>query len=704
MREYAYGRDILCRSASSSRLEWLVTNGIGGYGCGALGLTLERRYHGLLVAALQPPVGRTLLLAKFGETLLLDGVRIPLDANRWSSGWLDPRGDHHLESFRLEGAVPVWTWAIGDTRLEKRVWMEHGENTTYVEYRLLAGRRETGLELKAFANHRDAHAVTSPGTWTPRIEAATGGLVVEMFEGARPLWILAPGATIEPASNWYRNFALRLETERGLEDVEDHLHAGTLRFRLAPGEAALVTASTRHDAARARAGPLALATALARRHAHEKSVLDAWTKAQGALARRAPGWVRQLVLAADAFVVERSAPGRPNGRSIIAGYPWFSDWGRDTMIALPGLALVTGRPEIARAILETYCRHVDQGMLPNVFPDGGEAPEYNTMDAALWLFQAVRAYHETTDDDGFLAEVLPVLEDIGAWYERGTRHGIRVDKQDGLVRGGEPGVQITWMDAKVDDWVVTPRQGKPVEINALWYSALRVMAQFARRLKRPDEAYDRMADQVELSFRRFWNPETGCLYDVLDGPRGHDASVRPNQVFALSLPESPLDVAHRRAALTTVGRRLLTSHGLRSLAPDDPAYHGTFVGNRRARDAAYHQGTVWTWLLPHYALAHWRVTGERDGALALLEPLADLTREMGVGTLPEVADGEPPHRPRGCFAQAWSVAETLRAWHVLSAARAPAKPRTTARGRAAAKRATAPASERPATERLRRAP
>ncbi|TMA24942.1 MAG: glycogen debranching protein, partial [Deltaproteobacteria bacterium] len=361
------------------------------------------------------------------------------------------------------------------------------------------------------------------------------------------------------------------------------------------------------------------------------------------------------------------------GRSVIAGYPWFSDWGRDTMISLPGLTLATGRPEVARAILSTFARHVDQGMLPNYFPDHGEQPEYNTVDAALWLFQAVRAYHEATGDDAFLLETFPVLEEILAWYERGTRWGIQVDPEDGLVRQGAPGVQLTWMDARVDDWVVTPREGKPVEINALWYSALVTMAGFAHRLKRPPETLLACAERVADGFARFWNGEAGCLYDVLDGPQGADPKIRPNQIFAASLPESPLPPARRKAVVDTCGRLLVTSHGLRSLAPGDPAYRGTFVGDRHARDGAYHQGTVWTWLLPHFAIAHERVYGDRATALGFLEPMGRLLAAMGVGTLPEVADGDPPHAPRGCLAQAWSVAEVLRAYHALSSE--PKRPR-----------------------------
>jgi predicted glycogen debranching enzyme len=669
MNDLRYGRERLGDPEVASRLEWLVTNGIGGFASGTLSGALTRRYHGLLFAALKPPLGRTLLLAKLAERLELDGAWLDLDTNRWASGAIHPQGCLRLESFHLEETIPTWTWAIGDTRLEKRIWMEQGENTTYVQYRLSAARGPVRLALRALVNHRDSHELTAHGAWDARVEPATGGLRVEAYEGATPLWLLAPGAEIRPEREWYRGFALPVETERGLDDVEDHLYAGEITVRLAPGDYFTVIASTRRDAGTGEAAPLAVASALARRRSHERSLIEAWKGAQPGLSRHAPPWVRQLVLAADAFLVERSTPTDLNGRSVIAGYPWFSDWGRDTMIALPGLTLATGRPEVARAILGTFARHVDQGMLPNFFPDQGEAPEYNTVDAALWFFHAVREYHDATEDDAFLREVYPVLEDIGAWYERGTRYGIMVDPEDGLVRAGENGVALTWMDARVEDWVVTPRIGKPVEINALWYSALKTMARFARRLKRAPESYDALALRVERGFARFWNPAAGCLFDLLDGPDGHDAAIRPNQIFALSLPESPLPPAQRRAVLEVCGRLLLTSHGLRSLAPTDPAYRPIFTGDRRQRDGAYHQGTVWTWLLPHYALAYERVTGNRETALAFLDPFADLLGAFGVGSLPEVADGDLPHAPRGCIAQAWTVAEALRAWHSLATER-----------------------------------
>uniref|UniRef100_A0A832MNE6 Glycogen debranching protein n=1 Tax=Eiseniibacteriota bacterium TaxID=2212470 RepID=A0A832MNE6_UNCEI len=672
------GRVALSEPGVAARREWLVTNGLGGYASGTVSGALTRRYHGLLVAALQPPVGRTLLLAKFAERVTLDGAVHALDADHWATDPAPGPPSPRLEAFDLEDSVPVWTWAWGDTRLRKRVWMEQGENVTWIEYELLPGGRPLALELHALVNARDAHATRPHGAGAARVEAERDALRILAPGAPAPLWLAAPGADLVPDHTWWRGFRLALETERGLDDVEDHLCAAVVRAPLSPGERLRVSAGAPRAAGSRRPRFKPAATALARRRAHERALLTAWRRAQPAAARGAPAWVRQLVLAADQFVVERTSHGDPEGRTVIAGYPWFSDWGRDTMISLPGLALVTGRPAVARRILETFLAHADGGMLPNVFPDGGEPPEYNTVDAALWAFQAVRAYVDATRDRAFLESAWPALEGIIHAYERGTRHGIRVDA-DGLVTQGEPGVQLTWMDARVDDWVVTPRHGKPVEVNALWYGALAAMAAFADRLGRRVGEWHERASRVEAAFGRFWNAERGCLYDVLDGPHGHDPAIRPNQVFAVSLPDSPLPPERQRAVVDVVGRLLVTPHGLRSLAPGEPGYRGVFAGDRRARDGAYHQGTVWTWLLPHYALAHARVHHDRAAALALLEPLGDLAWSMGVGTLPEVADGDPPHTPRGCFAQAWSVAETLRAWHALSGTRAPAATKRTRR-------------------------
>ncbi|HSB71062.1 MAG TPA: amylo-alpha-1,6-glucosidase [Candidatus Methylomirabilis sp.] len=660
-----YGREICGTLAVAESREWLCTNGIGGFASGTVAGLLTRRYHGFLVAALQPPLGRTLLVAKLDERVEYGGAGRPLSANRWADGTVDPHGYREIEEFRLEGTTPVWTFACADALVEKRIWMEQGANTTYVRYRILRAGGPVGLELKALVNYRDYHSTTRGGGWRMAVEAVPHGLRVRAFDGARPFILAAQGAEAETAHAWYEGFDLARERERGLDSREDQLHVGTLRAELAPGDDLTVVLS-------AEAAPSLDGTAAwRRRQGHEEDLLSRWRSGHPA-SRQAPPWVEQLALAADQFVVRRPLPDDPDGMSVIAGYHWFGDWGRDTMISLPGLLLTTGRADAAARILTTFARFVDRGMLPNRFPDAGEAPEYNTVDATLWYFEAVRATYAATKDDALLKTLYPVLQEIVRWHRQGTRYGIAEDPADGLLRAGEPGVQLTWMDAKIGDWVVTPRIGKPVEINALWYNALWSMAGFARLLGQSGEEWDHLAARVRTAFGRFWNEEAGCCYDVLDGPAGSDGTLRPNQIFAVSLPESPLTPEQQSRVVDACGRHLLTSFGLRSLLPGHPAYRGRYVGGPGERDASYHQGPVWGWFLGPFALAHLRVYGDPKAALAFLRPLEHHLGDYGVGSIAEIFDGDSPFTPRGCIAQAWSVAETLRAWLEIQATASPA--------------------------------
>jgi predicted glycogen debranching enzyme len=653
-----WGREVTGDLAAAERREWLCANGIGGFASGTIAGTQTRRYHGLLVAALRPPLGRTLLAAGVHETLEYAGAGWPLFAGRWASGAVDPHGYRLIERFRLDGTTPVWTYAAGDALVEKRVWMEPGANTTYVRWRVLRASAPVGLTVKVLVNHRDYHATTRAGDWRMEVARTRDGVRVIAFDGARPLRVLARGAEVTPTHAWCRDFDLPRERDRGLDHLDDHLHAATVRACL---EDDLTLVLSAEDAPQTDGD-----AAWTARVRHEASRLAEWRRAQPAAAG-APGWIEALVLAADQFVVRRGGPDASDGATIIAGYPWFGDWGRDTMIALPGLTLETGRPDVARQILTTFARFVDRGMLPNRFPDAGAIPEYNTADATLWYVEAIRAYHAATADDGLLKALYPTLEAIVAWHRAGTRYGIRQDTADGLLAAGEPGTQLTWMDAKIGDWVVTPRIGKPVEINALWYNALRTLAAFARQLGRPARELERMAARVESSFERFWCARDGWCFDVVDGPDGDDATLRPNQILAVSLPHSPLAPARRRAVVDACARHLLTSYGLRSLAPLDARYVARYGGDQRARDAAYHQGTAWAWLLGPFALAHVAAYGDAGRARALLEPLADHLADHGVGSIAEIFDGAAPFAPDGCIAQAWSVAETLRAWHALTA-------------------------------------
>ena len=661
-----WGRAVTGDLRAAERREWLCVNGIGGFASGTIAGTPTRRYHALLVAALKPPLGRTVMAAGVHETVEYAGAEWPLFAARWVSGIVDPHGYRLIERFRLDGTTPVWTYACADALVEKCVWMEHGANTTHVRWRVLRAREPLTLRVKTLVNYRDYHATTRAGDWRMDVARVADGLRVIAFDGARPLLLLAPGADADGAHTWFRDFDLPRERERGLDHVDDELHAGTFRATLAPGAALTLTLSA--EAAPAPDGD----AAWQRRVEYESDVLARWTRAQPN-ADTAPEWMRRLVLAADQFLVRRPLPDDPDGATVIAGYHWFGDWGRDTMIALPGLTLATGRTDVARKILMTFARFVDRGLLPNRFPDDGQAPEYNTVDATLWYFQAIRAYHAATGDDGLLKDLYPTLESILAWHRQGTRYGIRQDPADGLLAAGEPGVQLTWMDAKVGDRVVTPRTGKPVEINALWYNALVAMTDFARRLRRPASDLDADAARVAEGFERFWNARDGWCYDVLDGADGHDATLRPNQIFAVSLPATPLSPERRRAVVDACARHLVTSYGLRSLAPFDPRFVARYGGDQGARDGAYHQGAVWGWLLGPFALAHFAAYGDADTARSFLTPMADHLTDHGLGSIAEIFDGEPPFAPNGCIAQAWSLAETLRAWHVLGATAAPSR-------------------------------
>src|SRR5215471_17326702 len=655
-----FGREICCSLNQASEREWLVTNGIGGFASGTIAGVLTRRYHALLIAALKPPLGRTLLVTKLEETARYGGEDYPLSTDRWADGTLSPEGYRHIQCFRLDGTTPVWTFACADALLEKRIWMQQGANTTYVRYSLVRASRVLDLELKALVNYRDYHANTHAGDWRMNVEPVDKGLRVSAFGGAAPFHLFATSGNWESVHDWYRNFDLSCERFRGLDDREDHLHAGTHHATLRPGESLTVVCSTD-----SKPELKDVDRAWEARVRQERALLERWT-ALPRCSQAAPSWVKQLILAADQFVVKRPLKQDPDACSVIAGYPWFGDWGRDTMVALPGLTISTGRTEVARNVLETFACFVDRGMLPNVFPDIGETPEYNTVDAALWYFEAIRQYFSATRDEQFLANIFPTLAEIIDWHSRGARYNIHVDSADGLLCAGEPGVQLTWMDAKVGDWVVTPRIGKPIEVNALWLNALVSMSRFAAVLNKSGQLYESMAGQVRQGFQRFWSDPLKYCFDVIDGPDGPDPSLRPNQIFAVSLPESALTNAQQRAVVDACARHLLTSFGLRSLASGHPDYRRVYGGGPRERDGSYHQGTVWGWLLGPFVQAHLKVFGDPAEAASFMEPIAGHIRTHGLGTASEIFDADPPFTPRGCVAQAWTVGELIRAWTAVA--------------------------------------
>lgn len=668
-----FGREICGNLDIAGSREWLVTNGIGGYASGTIAGLLTRRYHGLLIAALQPPLGRTLMLTKLEEIVHYHQQVYSLGTNRWTGGNVDPEGYKHIEHFSLESTVPTWRFACGDALLQKRIWMQPGANTTYIQYDLLRATQSMAVLLKALVNYRDHHGNIRSWGWQMAVDRIDRGIQVTATPDAVPLYLLSDRADVLTLHDWYYNFDLAIERERGLSDREDHLHVATFHLTLHPGESLTIVASTES------APELTGGTAIKQRQSYDQKLLNLWRTSRPIGTKEPSTWLQRLVLAADQFIVNRTVaiPRSSNialatepeavevlsGKTIIAGYPWFSDWGRDTMISLPGLTLATGRSEIARLILRTFAQCVSQGMLPNRFPDAGEVPEYNTVDATLWYFEAIQHYYQATQDDDLLMELFPILAEIIDWHCRGTRYNIHLDPADGLLYAGGDGLQLTWMDAKVGDWVVTPRTGKPIEVNALWYGALRTMAKFARRLGKPHQEYEAIADRTLARFARFWNSETGYCYDVLDTPNGvDDPALRPNQIFAVSLPESPLTPAQQRGVVDACGRALLTSYGLRSLAPTHPDYQGHYGGDPRQRDGAYHQGTVWGWLLGPFVLAHLRVYNNPSQARQFLEPMADHLLSHGLGSLSEIFNGDPPMNPKGCIAQAWTIAEVLRAW------------------------------------------
>jgi len=627
--------------------EWLETNGLGGWASSTIIGANTRRYHGLLVAATQPPVGRTVLLSKLDETITLDGERFELGCNRYPNA-VHPKGFQYLKSFAKD-FFPVFEYEAGGIRLRKTVAAVNGENTTVILYEVLDAPVDFYFELQPFVAARDFHSLAHANDFIRRdITFENGVFRVRPYDGVPELFISVPGAHFESQPDWYRNFEYSVEQFRGLDFREDLFTHGRFRINLKKGSRLGIIVSMLDPIGRD-AFELVEAEKTRREKLFAKlSVKDDFAKA--------------LTLAADQFIVRRGS----DLRTIIAGYHWFADWGRDTMIALPGTCLATGRFDDAKKILRTFAQSVSQGMLPNRFPDVGEQPEYNTVDATLWYFVAIYKYLQYTGDDAFVRnELLPVLQDIIGWHDRGTRYNIHVD-EDGLLYAGEPGVQLTWMDAKVGDWVVTPRQGKAVEINALWYNALMVFSGLSNRFGRTVDAstFADRAKKVKARFLEvFWEEQNGYLYDYVDGDH-RDSAKRPNQIFALSLPFPLVEGEKARKILKLVEEKLYTPVGLRSLSPDDSNYRPHYSGAPFERDSAYHNGTVWSWLLGPYITALARGEGEasRSRAEKVIDNFKYHLLEAGVGTVSEIYEGIAPHSPRGCMAQAWSVGEILRAY------------------------------------------
>jgi predicted glycogen debranching enzyme len=644
--------------------EWLVANGLGGYASGTLKGLPTRRYHGLLIAALPNPAGRVMMLNSLAVQLRLR------DGKRFDVGWVPPiyAAGHGLQlvEFRLELGLPVWLYKGHGITLERRVIVSYGTNTVMVAYRLVHGG-PARLEMRPAVQFRGHDEPVS--THVPEAYPLTAyGNRIEVL-APQPLPALRlhvagqkSSFVLEPLQ--VPDLVYSTEASRGYESRGQMFSPGRFRADLQPGAQVAMFASTEQwdtlltmDADE---------TANAERE-RRRRLLDAAVEP----ARSGPA--AELVLAADQFVVKpagrredhvRARAAGDEAWTVIAGYHWFTDWGRDTMISLEGLTLLTGRIQEAGSILRMFAHHVRDGLVPNMFPEGANEGLYHTADATLWFFHALDRYLRVSGDRRTLIKLLPLLRDIIDHHLQGTRFNIRVDPDDGLLHQGAPGYQLTWMDAKAGDWVVTPRRGKAVEINALWYNALRLMADWLARTNDEEGAtqLSNMADRTHASFnRKFWNEQAGYLYDVIEGEHGNDPACRPNQLFAISLSNPVLDPARWKPVIDVVERELVTPVGLRSLSPHSPDYKPTYRGDLLARDAAYHQGTVWSWLIGPYIDALLRVRpDDANGARARLEGLINSLNEACVGNISEVFDAERPYTPGGCVAQAWGVAELLR--------------------------------------------
>ncbi|HMI85798.1 MAG TPA: amylo-alpha-1,6-glucosidase [Polyangiaceae bacterium] len=648
--------------------EWLVTNGLGGYASGTVSGFMARRFHGLLIAALPAPQGRTMMLNYLSEKLRIrDRPPIALNGDEHPKRMLVPSASRYLVDFRLDSGLPVWTYQVAGLTIEKRLCLPHGQNTTLIAYHLLEGD-DVRIELQPWVHFRRHEGALNESIDEPYALTVQGDRYEICKPGVPPLrlQVAGPHPIFTIAGDRLGNIRYRTEESRGY-DARGDLHSpGYFGVDLVRDSPATVLASVE---------PWEIASSLEPVAAFAMERLRRTKLIASAPASLQVSAGAELVLAADQFVITpagrladaaRAKAGGDEIRTIIAGYHWFTDWGRDTMISLEGLTLSVGRVAEAAYVLRTFAYYVRDGLIPNMFPEGNNAGLYHTADATLWYFHAIDRYLETTKDVSLLRHLLPTLRTIVAKHLEGTRFGIAVDPKDGLLRQGEEGYQLTWMDAKVGDYVVTPRRGKAVEICALWYNALLALAGWERQygeVTRADEL-ERHAALARSSFnRRFWYEPGKHLYDVVDGETGDDNALRPNQLLAISLKHPILEPERWESVVNVVRDALLTPVGLRTLAPSHPEFRAKYFGDLHARDTAYHQGTVWAWLIGPFVDAWLKVYPEsqRD-AQRFLQGFVPHLAEAGVGTISEIFDATPPFSPRGCVAQAWSVAEVLRLW------------------------------------------
>jgi predicted glycogen debranching enzyme len=657
--------------------EWLVTNGLGGYASGTVPGVITRRYHGLLIAALPAPLGRLVMLSHVAEQLTLaDGRCVEIGGRERSGDARDAHGTGYLTEFRLEAGLPIWRYDVEGLVIEKRLFLPHMQNTVHLSYALLSGAESVELSLRPSVNFRAQEFPVSEALgWPYEFRAVQGHFEICLKDSSVPplrIKLSAKDTAFTVKSVRLDNVLYPVEESRGYQARGDLWSPGNFTLTLYANQPATLIASTETIETMSVMSPQQLLDA--ERDRRRRLLAMAGTNAADDIAK-------ELVLAADQFIIEpagrteESARAHAFGdevRTVIAGYHWFTDWGRDTMISLEGLTLATGRHVEAGYILRTFAHYVRDGLIPNMFPEGEHEGLYHTADATLWFFHAIARYVEASRDQLTLSLLYPALKRITEAHVRGTRFGIHVDERDGLLVQGAEDVQLTWMDAKVDGWVVTPRRGKAVEINALWYNALRLMERWAPDHGDTAAEYGGRADRAQRSFNeRFWNDQAGFLFDVVDAEGGgNDPKCRPNQVFAISLPHPVLARERWAPVMQVVRDRLLTPVGLRSLAPGDPDYKSRYFGDLRARDAAYHEGTVWGWLVGPFVDAWLKVyPDDADGARRALLGFVPHLNEACIGSISEVFDAESPFTARGCIAQAWSVAELLRAWIKLDMAR-----------------------------------
>lgn len=651
------------------RREWLLTNGLGGFASGTLAGSVTRRYHGLLVAALPAPLGRTVMLSRLHETVTTnDGSTYLLNIQELENNQLDNAMCRCIQSFRLDMGLPVWTYQTPRFKLEKRILLIRNKNTLLVNYSLIEADSEVILELRPAVHFRPLEAaVNEDVVASADYIVSSKDNIYQITGGDYPplsLKIIDAESTFNVDNHRRDDIHFRLEFERGYASTGNHWSPGFFKFAIQPGASASIAATTE--------SPRDIPNDFAQAYAAELERRNDLLAAVPAITREPI--CAELVLAADQFIItpggrikeaERARAAGEDVKTIIAGYHWFTDWGRDTMISLEGLTLTTGRHREARYILRTFANYVRDGLIPNMFPEHDNTGLYHTADASLWFFHAVHRYVKATGDKETLAVILPKLISIVDHHLAGTRFNIGVDPTDGLLRQGEEGYQLTWMDAKVNGWVVTPRRGKAVELNALWYNALCLLANWLSDAQdeRAVPIREHAARARESFNQRFWNSVGGYLYDVIDGPEKLDDSCRPNQILAIALDNPVLDRAHWESVVNKVREQLLTPVGLRSLSPEHPDYKQNYDGDLFTRDAAYHQGTVWAWLIGPYIDAWIKTYPEQQkNARALLANFEAHMNEAGIGTISEIFDAEEPYIPRGCIAQAWSVAEVLRCW------------------------------------------